>query len=228
MADPLTPHHILVVAGGPAPAYAHHQWVHEAIGSPDRIVAADSGYDNAIALRLGVSVLVGDLDSISERGLTHARSHNIDVREFRADKDFTDLELAIETALELGATQITVLDSGVGRFDHVMSNVMLLTSDRWTALVTLRAIVSDCLITVARAGCIELYGNPGDTVTLLAATPKVMGITTKGLEYPLHDDLLVYGQTRGVSNVFVTSQATVIHRTGVLLVFQPKAERTAK
>ena len=221
-------HHVLVVAGGPPPATAHHDWIHASIGEPDRIVAADSGFDNALALGLNVTVLVGDLDSISGTGLEHARAHDVAIHEFPPDKDFTDLELAIETALDLGATHITVLDSGAGRFDHVMSNVLLMTSDRWAALESLRAIVSDCVLTISRSGTVFVYGAPGDTVTLLAATEKVDGITTTNLEYPLANDQLTYGQTRGVSNVITASPATVSHSTGVLLIFQPRADLIAK
>jgi thiamine pyrophosphokinase len=47
------------------------------------------------------------------------------------------------------------------------------------------------------------------------------GVTTSGLQYPLHDEDRPAGTTRGVSNVFERATATVAVRDGVLLAIQP-------
>jgi thiamine pyrophosphokinase len=48
-------------------------------------------------------------------------------------------------------------------------------------------------------------------------------VTTTGLRYPLRDERLPTGTTRGVSNVFVERTATVSVRSGVVLAIQPEA-----
>ena len=89
----------IVVVGGAAPDAR--------ICLPDArfVVAADSGYDHALALGLAVDVLVGDLDSISAAGLEHARTHGVRVEQHDPEKDATDTELALATAAVSGATR---------------------------------------------------------------------------------------------------------------------------
>jgi thiamine pyrophosphokinase len=47
------------------------------------------------------------------------------------------------------------------------------------------------------------------------------GVTTDGLQYPLADEDLDAGTSRGVSNVFGRDTATISVRDGVLLAIQP-------
>jgi thiamine pyrophosphokinase len=47
------------------------------------------------------------------------------------------------------------------------------------------------------------------------------GVTTTGLRYPLRDETLDPGSTRGVSNVVDTTPAGVALRAGVLLAVLP-------
>ena len=60
----------------------------------DMVVAADSGYEAAIDLGFRVDVLVGDLDSIQ----TSPLPGHVIVERHSADKDQTDLDLALELA----------------------------------------------------------------------------------------------------------------------------------
>jgi thiamine pyrophosphokinase len=60
-------------------------------------------------------------------------------------------------------------------------------------------------------------------VTLLAIGGPARGIVTEGLRYPLRDEELAPGTTRGVSNELVGRSATVGLAAGTLLVVQPHA-----
>jgi thiamine pyrophosphokinase len=70
-----------------------------------------------------------------------------------------------------------------------------------------------------------LRGGPGDLVTLLPLGGAAEGVTTSGLEYPLADETLSSGTTRGVSNVFLAGEAHVTVESGVLLAVRPGAAR---
>jgi thiamine pyrophosphokinase len=50
-----------------------------------------------------------------------------------------------------------------------------------------------------------------------------VGITTDGLRYPLRDEPLVVGRTRGLSNVRDTPEASVTVRRGRLLIVETPA-----
>jgi thiamine pyrophosphokinase len=71
---------------------------------------------------------------------------------------------------------------------------------------------------------VELTGAPGDLVTLLPVGGPAHGVTTHGLQYPLHGETLQPGATRGVSNVLLESRATVELASGTLLVLLPITE----
>ena len=70
---------------------------------------------------------------------------------------------------------------------------------------------------------ISLPGRVGDIVSLLPIGADVEGVTTDGLAYPLHDEPLLAGRTRGLSNVRSRSDAAVELRRGRLLVIETPA-----
>jgi thiamine pyrophosphokinase len=63
----------------------------------------------------------------------------------------------------------------------------------------------------------DIHGSPGDTVSLIPIGGDVHGIKTQGLEYPLKEESLFLGATRGVSNVMLCDRATVSVKQGHLL-----------
>ena len=66
-------------------------------------------------------------------------------------------------------------------------------------------------------GSLELHGSPGDVVSLIPLNEAARGITTRGLEYPLTNENLLLGATRGVSNVLLGEQARIHLRQGLIL-----------
>ena len=202
---------VVVVAAGPGPAVDV---------PPARVVlAADGGLDRARELGVGVDVVVGDLDSVSAEALAAARGAGARVVGHPAAKDATDLELALDEAVALGAHRVLVLASAEGRLDHLLSSLLLLGADRY-AEIELDAVVGTARVHVIR-GARSLEGRPGELVTLLAVGGPAEGVTTEGLEYPLAGETLEPGSSRGVSNVFAGRAARVTVTRGALLAIRP-------
>jgi thiamine pyrophosphokinase len=183
------------------------------------VVAADSGVDHALALGLTIHTAVGDFDSVTPAGLAATEAAGAIVHRHPAAKDATDLELALDTALGLGAGRIVVLGGGGGRLDHLLANLLLLASPRWAG-VDLVAQSGAARVTVIRHQAV-LEGQPDDVVTLLPAHGSAVGVSTEGLRFPLHGEDLPAGTSRGVSNELIGTTATVRLRDGVLLAVQP-------
>jgi len=203
---------VVVVASGPGPAVV-------VPGAPT-VVAADGGLDRAAALGLDVTVVVGDLDSVSADALAAAESAGARIVRHAEAKDATDLELALDEAVRLGAGRVLVVASAEGRLDHLLASLLLLASDRY-ADVELDALVGGALVHVVR-GTRSLAGAPGELLTLLALGGPAAGVSTDGLAYPLRAETLDPGSSRGVSNVFAAPEATVTVDRGVLLVVRPE------
>jgi thiamine pyrophosphokinase len=184
------------------------------------VVAADSGLRHAAALGVTVDLVVGDLDSVAPELLAAAAAAGTAVERHPCEKDQGDLELALRSAARLGATRVVVLGlAGGPRLDHFLSNALLLGSDAFAHL-RIEAVVDGARLVVVRDH-VELHGEPGGFVTLLALGGPARGVRTTGLRYPLDGEVLVPGSTRGLSNELVGVRATVTVESGVLLAVQP-------
>ena len=191
---------------------------------PERadVIAADSGLHVATTLGLHVDHLVGDLDSAEPSAIDAAVASGTTVDRHPAEKDATDLELAFDAARARGAHRVVLVDGGGDRLDHLLANVLLLASSALTG-VAVEAFSGTARIAVARGGDppMPIAGPPGSLVSLLPVGGPARGIVTEGLRYPLHDEELAPGTSRGVSNELVAGIASVRLAAGTLLVVQP-------
>ena len=73
------------------------------------VIAADGGARGAERLGLSIDLIVGDGDSLGEADTLRFESAGVMVRRAPTAKDESDTELAIASAVELGAAGITVL-----------------------------------------------------------------------------------------------------------------------
>ncbi|HEX2911967.1 MAG TPA: thiamine diphosphokinase [Chloroflexia bacterium] len=185
------------------------------------LICADSGAEAALAWGLRPDYLVGDMDSISPATLAELSAYPATkVIRLPAEKDETDLEIALYTALDLGATDITILGGLGGRLDHTLGNLYLLAAPRLAeGQVRVKILAEDSEIYLLRGGeTLELSGEPGNILSLIPFSAEARGIRTEGLYYPLRSETLLLGPTRGVSNVFTAPVATVSFDQGLLLV----------
>jgi thiamine pyrophosphokinase len=209
---------VIVVAGGEPPR--PEAVLEVPLGAP--VIAADGGLEHARALGLEVTAVIGDLDSVTGEALDEATASGTRVVRHPEEKDATDLELALDAALELGASRILVLAGEGGRLDHLLSSLLLLGSTRYAHVQV------DAAIGRARAHVIRdarvLSGEPGELLSLLALHGRAEGVSTEGLVYPLAGETLGAGSSRGVSNVFASDTASVRLERGVLLALRPGLE----
>ena len=190
----------------------------------DRVIAADRGAAHARAWGWPVHLLVGDLDSLGGEEAALVAISDVPVITAPTAKDETDLELALVHALAQGTDEIIICGALGGRTDHLLANVLLLARpDLAGRRVTLADGRESIRLLRQRGGeaapaHLELLGTPGDLLSLLPLGCDAVGVTTEGLQYPLHDETLFLGQARGVSNVFTAARADIALRRGLLLV----------
>jgi thiamine pyrophosphokinase len=206
---------VVVVSGGEPPSA--RAALAAPVGAP--VIAADRGLEHALELGLEVTIAVGDFDSASPEAVEAAESAGIRIERHPAEKDATDLELALDAALTFRPERIVVLAGRGGRLDHELATLQLLASPRYAG-VEVDALLGDARVHVVR-GKRRLEGEPGELVSLLALHGPAEGVTTEGLEYRLRGETLEPGSTRGVSNVFTNREARVTVERGVLLAVRP-------
>jgi thiamine pyrophosphokinase len=188
-----------------------------ALQANDILIAADGGARHCRVLGLTPAVVIGDFDSLSADDLAQLERDGTKVVRYPSRKDFTDLELALQHAMSLGADEIIVFAALGARWDQTLANLLLPAAPGFEH-VSIRLLDGPQEITLLRAGeTYTLNGQAGDIVSLVPLGGHATGITTTGLEYPLTDGTLYFGATRGISNVMLGDQATVQLKAGLLL-----------
>jgi thiamine pyrophosphokinase len=189
------------------------------------VVAADGGLDHARAAGLEPSVLVGDLDSISARGLAWASEHAEVVRH-PIDKAATDTELAIAHAATYAPRRILLVAGQGDRLDHAVAALGALGVPGLSAVDSLEAWWgSDQLHIVHGPRSIDLDLPAGTTFSVLAMHGPAIGVTVTGARWPLSDHTLAPLVGLGVSNVASTPHlpVTVTVGQGIATVIIPGA-----
>jgi thiamine pyrophosphokinase len=210
-----------VVAGGDAASDDAAQ-----LAGADLVVAADSGADWLARLGIRPDVVIGDMDSLEPSTLERLEADGVTIERHAPDKDASDAELAVERAIEAGADEVVIIGAlGGDRLDHELANLLLLAdAGRRGAQHDLRIVRGGTSVRALHGdGRLQLRGARGDLVTLLSVGGDADGVRTDGLRYPLDDQPLALGRSRGLSNLVETVPASVSLERGTLLVIEIKA-----
>ena len=181
----------------------------------DLLIAADGGCVHARAAGVTPHVVIGDLDSLEPALQAELAAAGTRFVPHPAEKDETDLELALLYAVEQGATEIVVLAALGGRLDQTLANLLLLSHPA-LADVDVRLVEGAQTAFLVRNWA-RIVGEPGDTVSFVPLGGDARGVTAIGLRWSLREETLRFGQTRGISNVLVEREAHVRVREGVVL-----------
>ena len=192
-----------------------HENITEHPKGDDLVIAADSGYHNAIALGEKPSVLLGDMDSIKETELPE----NIEILKVPAEKDFTDTQLAVDTAIKQGAREIVIIGGLDGRLDHTLSNLAILEDLNKKGIFAHitngynRVRFLDSTSTLIPKSGFKYIG-------LLCLSEKAKGVSVEGCKYPLKNAKLERGFQFAVSNEIVGNCALISVRKGSLYIVE--------
>ncbi|MCF6096009.1 thiamine diphosphokinase [Thermovorax subterraneus] len=202
----------VIFAGGCIGDYSR---VEKYLSDTSLIVCADSGIRHAFKMGIIPHLVVGDMDSASEEEKKKIEEFKIKKISFPKEKDFTDTELALEVALQEGANEAVLLGGLGDRPDHSLANILLMVNFKRKGLELTLAGKSWEMFLID--GQRKIKGQKGQLLSLLPITPKVTGIKASGLYYPLRDETLFMGTSRGISNVFIDDEAVVEIKEGMLI-----------
>lgn len=187
------------------------------------VIAANGGVQHAERLGLEISIVIGDLDSLDEEQSIALKTANTDIVRVAAQKDETDLELALLYATEMGLRDIVVLGAFGDRIDMSLSNLLLLMHPSFLS-VHIEYWYGHQTAWLIRPPSDEIHGQSGDTLSLIPLEGDAEGITTHELYYPLSDENLAFGPARGISNVLTASVARVELHSGTLIAVHTPGE----
>jgi len=183
----------------------------------DFILCADGGTRHALALGRTPDLIIGDLDSVDAETVDRLQAAGVAIRRYPRDKDYTDLELALQAARELQPQAILLLGALGGRLDQMLANILLLANPDYADL-PLTLISGPESAQIVRKETV-IHGQPGDIVSVIPLTPDVAGLSyDAGLRWRLQDAVLPFGSSRGVSNELIANEARITLDSGVILV----------
>lgn len=191
----------------------------------DYLIAADGGVYHCLALNRMPHALVGDLDSVDAATVERLAAQQVHIERYAAEKNETDLELALEYALALQEDEtleaIVLVGAMGGRLDQLLGNILILAQRKWPVPLLIESGNARAQL-VHPGPPITLDANVGATVSALPLSDEVTGITYTGMRYPLENHTLTLGSTRGLSNEVAAVPATVRIRTGKLLIVEQR------
>ena len=218
--------HIVIITG----ASPLHRRIVELIPSSAIVLAVDGGLDAALDAGLRPSGLIGDLDSVSDAGLTWAEEHATIARH-PTDKVQTDTELALLFAADMQPERLTMIGGG-DRLDHTVAALGALAAARLAAVPVLDGWWNGQHLDVIHGpGRRTLHLELGSTLSLLAIGPRCHGVRVSGVRWPLDDHTLDPVVGLGVSNEVTDpgGEVPVAVSNGALTIFdtpQPSRKGT--
>ena len=177
----------------------------------DYIIAADGGLFHVSKIGAFADLLLGDFDSIRE--ITDNYKEKLTVP---AEKDDTDMMLAVKTAISKGYKEIVMYGALGGRLDHTFANIQ--TLEYIYEQGCNGTIVGDSDVLFFQGQGIRHYNQiDGYYFSVFAISPETV-ITTSGTKYNLDKDTLNTSFPLGVSNEISEKSCSVEVISGKLLI----------
>ena len=204
---------IIIFANGEIPRLENARFLLQA---DDYIICADGGARHALELGLTPNLVIGDMDSIDKQQWQKLKDAGVPIELFPRDKNETDLELALDRAIELEPKVLLIIGALGGRLDQTFGNTALLSNARLSAVdVRLDDGVEEIFFCRDQE---EVRGRSGDIVSLIPWGNPVQGVQTQGLKWQLHSETLFPEKTRGISNEMTGEVVSIKIASGLLLV----------
>lgn len=184
----------------------------------DYIVCADGGLDHLIKIDQVPNIVVGDFDSISDKGLKFIRDNKIKIERFPTMKDQTDTEIALSHLLDRKVDEITLMGVTGSRLDHTMANIFLLKRLNMKGIVG--RIIDDNNIVYFTNSRFRIENREGYNVSVIPINDDGIIVSLVGFLYPLNKKFIKFGSTLGISNKIVESYGNIIIHSGEALVVE--------
>lgn len=187
----------------------------------DIIIAVDKGLETIDYLKLEPQYILGDFDSVNTKILEKYKTQDIKIIKLNPEKDLTDTHSAIDLALKLKSTEITILGAIGTRIDHTMANIHILKQALDKNIKAKIVNEKNEIELIDKEITIKKDDNY-KYVSIIPLTTQVTGITIEGMKYIINDYTLSIGDSLGVSNEQIDKEAKISIKTGILVVIKSK------
>jgi len=166
------------------------------------IICADRGAETAFKLSIRPDIILGDLDSINSEIL---KKMDVRIIDYPTDKDFTDTELAILHAVDMGYNKIDVVNATGNRMDHVFSTFLLLYK---YDTIDIRIVGSHFEAFLLRED-LKIFHQKGRILSIIPVGDSLENIYLTGFKFPLIGQSVSVGDSLCVSNIIIEDEAEI-------------------
>ncbi|TFE02718.1 thiamine diphosphokinase [Jeotgalibacillus salarius] len=209
---------INLVGGGPI----NEQWF-KSLPKKGCWIGVDKGTVFLLNHHIEVEHAFGDFDSVTSNEKETIIQKVGSIHEEPADKDMTDMELALEWALKQNQPVRMIGVTG-GRQDHFFGNVQLLLSDNVLNYEhTVMIEDGNNQITCHVPGSFKVEKNEVlPYISFIPFTKRVKGLSLSGVKYPLENKDITYGMTLTLSNEILDNFASISFDEGILMMIRSR------
>jgi thiamine pyrophosphokinase len=186
----------------------------------DIVIGVDGGAAACLEAGVTPTLIVGDLDSLPAFSLARALDLGVEIRRFPADKDRTDLALALHEARTMGVGRVTVTGMTGGRLDHALGALAALVSAADLSPRICEPDMNGWLLSQAGRQSVRVVGD-GTTLSIVPFSPSAR-VSASGVRWPLQDADISSTDTLGISNVVGNDGALVSVDAGIVYVLSPR------
>ncbi|MEH6905018.1 MULTISPECIES: thiamine diphosphokinase [Neobacillus] len=185
-------------------------------------VGVDRGVYYLLKRNITPKIAFGDFDSVSAEELMFIEERVTELKKYKPEKDETDMELALNWALDQNPSMIRLFGATGGRLDHLFANVHLLVNPLRT-----KKSANICLIDKYNLIFIKGPGrytiekiNTKKYISFVPLTLNVQNLTLEGFKFPLENRHISIGSTLCISNELNSDYGTFSFSEGILIVIR--------
>ena len=183
----------------------------------DFVIGVDGGCRWCLKNDHPIDLAVGDFDSLSKTDIQALTSMAIEIERHPVDKDFTDLELALATAMNKSPATITVLGVWGGRVDHSLANLLCIAMQSGQVPVKMPGPDESGYL-IKNQQKITITAEINHCISILALGNDCSGVSNSGLKYPLNNAHIKQGTGIGLSNLTTEILSEISLQEGILLI----------
>ncbi len=189
-------------------------FIRNAVRRDDFVIAADGGVHHARQAGLTVGLAIGDFDS-------GEAPDDLETLRYPVEKDYTDLELAVEQGIERGFHRFLIFGGTGGRLVHTIMNIMLMFRCARRGIEV--SLEDSDILAYVMTGAETVSRIPPNVTYSVFSVGGDSIVSEIGAKYPLDHHVLPGFESTGVSGVSNFSQdgaEVILHQGNLLIVIE--------
>lgn len=184
------------------------------------LLVVDGALELTHSLGIQPDYIVGDFDTVSEEFLEFYKKDII--LRHPPEKDQTDTELAVETAIRFQCEEIDFLGATGSRLDHSLANIFLLQRLLRQGISGVIWDAYNKLYLKDTTFSLKKQEVKGEFFSLLPLTQTVEQVTLTGVKYTVKNRTFYREDTLGISNEMIEDEARIEFTEGIFIVVESK------